>query len=454
MSQLAEFQSRTEALAYLYGRLNYESRPPVPSARTPFKLRRMRQLLELLGDPHHDLDIVHVGGSKGKGSVATMLAAAFDAAGLRSGLYTSPHLKQIEERFAVGGRPCSAQELVALVNTVRSAAEQLDRQTDDEHDRSTFFELTTAMAFVHFRAKNVRAVILEVGLGGRLDSTNVCRPRVSVITSISRDHVQQLGETTAEIAREKAGIIKPGVPAVTGVTDPDARHVLREKARAAGAAWVAIDEQFHVDAVQVRATGTRCRYRSEDRTQPLELAMVGAHQARNAAVALATLEQWSRNVEPIDWNRAVRGLEQARNRARIEVVRQQPCVILDAAHNPASIEALLETVNQIARPRRKIVLFATAADKEIEPMLDALLRDADQVVLTEFRQPARACPVARLESHAADWRRKHPDRAISVVVEPDAAEAWRRARDHAAPDDAIIITGSFFLAGQLADLID
>ncbi|MEX0613266.1 MAG: Mur ligase family protein, partial [Pirellulales bacterium] len=212
---LPSHPARQAALHWLMGRINYERTALIAYQERQLKLDRMRQLLTRLGQPDAGMKIVHVAGTKGKGSTAAMIAGMLTAAGYRTGLFSSPHLERIEERFAVDGQPCTADELVALVNRLRPVAHAMDEEAAADGDPTagpTYFDVTTAMALLHFVEREVDAAVLEVGLGGRLDSTNVCLPAVSVITSISFDHMKQLGNTLAAIAREKAGIIKPGVP--------------------------------------------------------------------------------------------------------------------------------------------------------------------------------------------------------------------------------------------------
>ena len=250
MSSLASDCSNSKILAalrFLMDRIDYERTLSMPCSEEAFKLDRMRELLRRLGDPQNRMPIVHVAGTKGKGSTAAMMAAVLSAAGYRTGLFTSPHLDRVEERIVIDGQPCSAEELAALVELVRPAVEALDRETEVEKGTGpicrndpegaahklelspcpplgpTYFEIITAAALCHFARRRVDAAVLEVGLGGRLDSTNVCTPAVSIITSISFDHVKQLGDTLAAIAAEKAGIIKPGVPVVSGVTADEPR---------------------------------------------------------------------------------------------------------------------------------------------------------------------------------------------------------------------------------------
>src|SRR4051795_9060191 len=219
-----------DSLDYLYGRLNYETLG-MPQAPAELQLGRMRRLLRLLGDPHDSLRIVHVAGTKGKGSTSAMIAAALSASGVRTGLFCSPHLHRLEEPFSIDGQSASPEELVELTAIVRPAVAELDARCADVPARGpTFFEITTAMGLLHFARRRAGAVVLEVGVGGRLDSTNAVHPALSVVTSISFDHTRQLGTTLAAIAGEKAGILKRGRPAVSGVHDPDARAVIREVA--------------------------------------------------------------------------------------------------------------------------------------------------------------------------------------------------------------------------------
>ena len=237
------------ALDWLMARINYE-RTPLPHYQDrQLKLDRMRQLLTRLGQPDVGMKIIHVAGTKGKGSTCAMLSAILTAAGYRTGLFSSPHLDRIEERFAIDGVPCTSEEFVTLVDRVRAEVRAMDEEASAAHDPAggpTYFEITTAMALLHFVEHQADAVILEVGLGGRLDSTNVCLPVVSVITSISFDHMRQLGNTLAAIAREKGGIIKPGVPVVSGVTDPEPQQAIAEIALNHGCRLIQLDRDFRI----------------------------------------------------------------------------------------------------------------------------------------------------------------------------------------------------------------
>lgn len=255
---LDEVPGYSAALSYLYDRIDYEKIGATPYTLGYYRLDRLRKLLDALGQPHLQYPILHIAGTKGKGTTATLLAAALLASGKRTGLYTSPHLLRLEERIQVDGAACSPEQLIALTDMVRTAAADLEAGGEG---RATFFELTTAMGLLHFAQQEAQAVVLEVGLGGRLDSTNVCTPIVSIITSISLDHQTQLGSTLDAIAREKAGIIKPGVPVVCTARSPEARAAIADVATAQRAPIEFIDSDFYVtwtplrDAVASQATG-------------------------------------------------------------------------------------------------------------------------------------------------------------------------------------------------------
>jgi dihydrofolate synthase / folylpolyglutamate synthase len=478
------------ALRFLAGRIDYERAASMPNSEEAFKLDRMRELLRRLGNPHEGLPIVHVAGTKGKGSTSAMIAAVLSAAGCRTGLFTSPHLERVEERIMLDGRLCSADELADLVELVRPHVEDLDRgvgcqpapqssaakAAPSEHG-PTYFEILTAMALCHF-AQNADAAVLEVGLGGRLDSTNVCTPGVSVITSISLDHTRQLGETLAAIATEKAGIIKPGVPVVSGVTAEEPRAVIRRVAAENGCplAELGVDFGFeyhpptHLEAAPSPARFDFIKPRpvvAPENTAPgatFVLGMLGRHQAANAAVALAALEAFRPAGWAIPETAIRRGLAGVVWPARIEVVSRRPTVILDAAHNPASIEALVEVLDERFSTPRRLLLFATSQDKDSRGMLRRLLNRFEHIIFTRYQENPRGVPAEQLSAAAAELSAAgnhlatappiagdgHEARATSAIQTAQTpADAWGAIHRLARPDDLICITGSFFLAAEM-----
>jgi len=405
------------AIAWWYGRINYEVRAAQPG---DLKLERMQALLARLGNPHERLPIVHITGTKGKGSTAAMLAAVFRAAGLHVGLFTSPHLTQVEERIQVDGEPISRTELAELMTEVAAAAPEPDL---------TFFEIGTALGFLHFERRHCDVAMVEVGLGGRFDSTNVCTPLVSVITNVGFDHMAQLGSTLEAIAYEKAGIVKSGVPVVMGAIPEAPAAVIRRVAA-------------QLDA-PLRET------RAADLDSSLRIGLVGEHQRENAACAVAAIECLRGSALSVPESAIRKGLADVRWPARIEVVGREPLVILDSAHNVPSVIALVRTLRESFPVRgRKNVVFAVSSDKQHEEMLRILAGYFDAFHLTQYGNNPR-CVDPRALADSLNRIAPH----VAVTVHPTSADAWQSARDWAGPGDLFCITGSMFLAGELQPLI-
>jgi dihydrofolate synthase/folylpolyglutamate synthase len=442
-----------DSLDYLYGRLNYE-RLGMPRGSAELRLGRMRRLLRKLGDPHEALRIIHVAGTKGKGSTSAMLAASLTASGVKTGLFCSPHLHRLEERFRIDGVEATADELVELVELVRPAVEALDAgDRHYVHRGATFFEVTAAMGLLHFARRGVGAVVLEVGMGGRLDSTNVVRPILAVITTISFDHTRQLGSTLGAIAGEKAGILKRGRPAVSGVRGDEPREAIHRVARLRGTPLREIDVDFdyvyHPPASPlIRPTAGRVAVRTWRRQWPeLTLPMLGSHQGQNASVALASLDALAEQgfeVEPDDVARGFAGLSWP---ARVEVLDESPWVVVDGAHNVASAQALAETLRTCFPPRPMTLVFGTTREKDLNGQLRALLPLAGTVVATRYVENPRSVP----PEEVAEAIRSHDGREVHLAKGP--AEALELARRLTPPDGLICVTGSLFLAAETRAIV-
>lgn len=444
---LSDYQERLE---YLYSRLNYEwlGMPRIPAE---LKLGRMRRLLRRLGDPHLGLSIVHIAGTKGKGSTAAMMAATLSAAGVRTGLYSSPHLHRLEERFVVDGKLASPAEVIALVDELREAVDRVESEdVRCQECRLTFFEITTAMGLLHFARRKVGAVVLEVGMGGRLDSTNVVHPLVSIITSISFDHTRQLGNTLGAIAGEKAGILKRGRPAVSGERGDEAREAIRRVVAQRHCRLRELGTDFHFEAITPEPPLTRpTPYRAAVRTWRRDwgtflLPLLGPHQAHNAAVALAGFDALA-EVEPrlaAGPDDVARGFASLKWPARVEVLGHRPILVIDGAHNGASAEALAETVQTCFPPGPRTLVFGTTRDKDLRGQLQALLPLFDEVIATRYVENPRSVS---------------PETIVSAVLmlggrtahlAADPAEALDLARSLTPPDGLICVTGSLFLAAE------
>ena len=445
----------TEALEFLYGRINYEQTTTVPYRARELNLGRMRWLMDCLGNPHLRTPIIHLAGTKGKGSTAAMISSILVAAGYRVGLYTSPHLARLEERFAVNGEPCTSQEIVELTRIMREVLPTRESVNGGSEARLTFFDITTAMGFLHFQKRKVDVIVLEVGMGGRLDSTNICHPLVSVITSISFDHTKQLGTTLAAIANEKAGIIKSGVPVVSGVTESEPAAVIAQVAADRGSQLFQRERDFFVDYQPPTGGGPgRVSFRespelSNWKLDGVPLGMLGKHQAMNAGVALATVGRLRATGWPITDDHCCRGLETAHCPGRIEVVSHQPTIVIDTAHNEASIQALLDTFQEGFTSRHRVLIFAVARDKDVSAMLRLLLPQFDHIILTQFQSNPRGLPCTELADLAETvaGELSIPTAALHLATTP--GEAWKKWSQLATADSLLCITGSFFLAAEM-----
>ena len=412
-----------EALAYWFGRINYEVRAARPA---DLKLERMHALLRLLGDPHNRVRLVHVTGTKGKGSTCAMLAAVLRAAGYRVGLFTSPHLEHVEERIQVDGRPISPAELAARMAEV-AAAERLLERAGPPAPGLTFFEIATAVGFLHFCYRRCDLAVIEVGLGGRFDSTNVCTPLLAVITNVGLDHTAQLGNTLEEIAYQKAGIIKRRIPVVCGVTQPGPREVVR---RVAAEMDAPLWEPDHAAVAG------------------LEVGLLGSHQRSNAAVVVAAVARLRAAGLSIPPAALARGLQAVHWPARVECVGRDPVLVLDTAHNLPSTQALVATLRD-AFPDvtgRKHVVFAVSSDKQYPEMLAVLAGYFDHFYLTRHANP-RGVPPEKLAAVLADVAPAKPS-----SPHPTSRDAWLAARAATRPADLLCVTGSVFLAGELRPL--
>jgi dihydrofolate synthase/folylpolyglutamate synthase len=449
------------ALEFLLGSINYERTSNIPYRSAEFKLDRMRRLLALVGDPHLAVKAVHIAGTKGKGSTAAMLAAVLQAAGYRTGLYTSPHLSRIEERIAVDGVPCGPEEFAGLAAELEAALARLGGPTESG---ATFFEITTAMAFLHFARRPVEIAVLEVGLGGRLDSTNVCRPEVAIITSISFDHMRQLGNTLAAIAGEKAGIIKPQVPVVSGVLADEPRTVIAARAAEVGAPLLQRGVDYGFAPAPAARGGAQPAEEVFDYFEPgreprvrlegVRLGMLGQHQAANAAAAIAACGVLRGRGWQISEAALRAGLAAARCPGRIEQVGSRPTLLLDVAHNPASIAALVEVLKQRFAGRRRIVVLASSRDKDYTAMLRVLLPACDVLILTRYVNNPRAMEPEGLLSVALALRESLAGRAAPALhAAAQPVQALALARRLSGPEDLVCITGSFFLAAELRPLL-
>lgn len=432
-----------EATRYLDGLINRERTGAYVYSR--LDLRPIEALLDALGRPQDALSVLHVAGSKGKGSTCLLAESILGALGERVGTFTSPHLESWIERFRIGGREVDEARLVAAVERVRPAVDAL--RDGPPETRPSFFDATTAIAFVLFAEAQVDRAVIEVGLGGRLDSTNVVRPAVTCITSIELEHTDKLGSTEAAIAGEKAGILKPGVPVILGALGPEAAEVIRRRAEAVGAPVWAKGEQF--DVRTVAGAGSRWpapsaqSIRFESRGwAPIDatLPAVGAAAVANAALAIACVRALVGHPEAAVGEAVRRGLAGVVLPGRIEILANDPAVIIDAAHTARSALVVAEALKTLA-PEGFDLLVSISSDKNVDAVLAALLPGARRVWLTRADALRSSDPARLVES----IRARRPELPVEVV--PDPVEAARAARAALPPERRLCAVGSVFLAG-------
>jgi len=464
-------QRYQDTLCFLLDRVNFEKSTDRACTKNNFQLARMAYLLELLENPQLAAPVIHVAGTKGKGSVCWLLAEAFRHNGLRTGLFTSPHLVDLEERFAIDSQAIEPGELVEIVDQIRAA----DRLcSDSPHGQPTFFELTNAIGWLAFRNHKTQVNVIEVGLGGRLDSTNVCEPELCIITSISYDHQLQLGNTLAEIAGEKAGIIKPNIPVICGARTPEASKVIQSRAEHQGSELLQLGRDFDArwtpdpKSLRARLDYTEYEYEYEyaghpqgkqtSFEQPANVRMLGKHQCENAAIAMRA---W-RKLKQLGWDlqdRAIaESLAQTQVPARLEVLGLDPTWILDSAHNEASIDALVDALESYFPSRPKTILFACAKDKKAPEMLERLVASVDRIVLTQFRSNPRFTPVEKLLEIANSLvsKARRADQRVATILScndlPGALELVGQSAGYRSqtndPSMVYVITGSFFIASE------
>ncbi len=436
------FRTYDQALGYLFDRTDYERQQSLRYNVTTFDLGRMEKLLKGLGDPHKKISTAHIAGSKGKGSTATMLARMLEATGFNVGLYTSPHVTTLHERISVNDGMISRKEMVGLINRVYATVERLNKKNDSP----TFFEIMTAMAFMHFVDKEVDIAIIETGLGGRLDSTNVIKPSVIGITSISIDHQNLLGETIDLIAKEKAGVMKKGVPVVTVPQEPEAMRVLKRHANIVRAPLSVtgqdIDYSCRFESSREHGPHNRiCVTTPNSKFEHLRVPLPGDHQAINCGLALAMLDMLKVQGYEIDDQKAIRGLKKVSLAGRMEIIAEDPRILVDTAHNAASIRALIYAIGQHIPYDSLVVVFGCNLDKDITGMLEQLQYGADKVIFTRSNTPKAVLP-----QELADMYTEICGKMCQTAM--NICEAVKIAKSAVSREDLICITGSFYLVGQ------
>jgi dihydrofolate synthase/folylpolyglutamate synthase len=424
------------ALEYLYSFVDFSLQKTVTYSPARFKLERMQALVNSLGNPQQAYPIIHVAGTKGKGSVSVLCASALHEAGYTVGLYTSPHLDDYAERIQVDGHFISHSDLVDMIEEIKPHVAAIPEITT--------FEITTALAFMYFVKRKVTAAVIEVGLGGRLDATNVVLPEVSVITSISYDHTFLLGDTLTEIAGEKCGIIKPGIPVVTSPQEEEARVVIEKVASERSAHLIQVGRDIQYEEISHSLEGQKLRiWSSGFNKRPsisLSIPLLGPHQVDNAATAYATLDVFNQKGIKIDLNEIKKGFKKVFWPGRFEIVQKSPPVILDCAHNRDSALKLRLTMEEYFSGKSILLLFGASEDKDIQGMFIELMPLVKEIMLVKSFHP-RAIEPAKLIDMVRPFGR--PVQIIDHI--PVAIE---KATQLANSNLAVLVTGSIFVVAE------
>ena len=422
-----------QALDYLYSFVDYSLKHSSELAKAEFNLGRMAALMASLGNPQDRYPTIHITGTKGKGSTAALCAAAMQAAGLRVGLYTSPHLLEFTERMQVNNTPIDPAEFASLVEEIKPHVAAIPLLTT--------FEITTALGFLYFARKKVDAAVIEVGLGGRLDATNVITPLVSVITTVSYDHTTVLGNTLALIAGEKAGIIKPGVPVVTGPQQPEAAAVIALRARELGCQLTVSNQQYQAQTLLQNLRGQSFALVQPNGSLLAEFSMplLGRHQQENALTAICALQA---SGLPVSLANMVQGFARVQWPCRFEVAQTDPALVFDSAHNEDAFRRLAQTLAEVFRGKKVTLILGISEDKHLPEMIDQAQPLLGTLLLTRANHP-RALPTPEVASRLAG-------RPFPIELTADPAAALARALEIARKDGSIVVSaGSMFVTAEV-----
>jgi dihydrofolate synthase / folylpolyglutamate synthase len=423
------------AIDYILSFADYER---VSRSSVIFDTSRIEALLERLGRPHLAAESVHIAGTKGKGSTAAMIASVLTTSGYRTGLYTSPHLHSFTERIMIDGEPIPEAGFAALVQRLKPEFDAFNRL--GVHGELTTFEILTALAFVHFKESKADFQVLETGLGGRLDATNVVQPRVCAITSISLDHTEVLGSTLAEIAAEKAGIIKPGCVVVSAPQRYEVREVVSSACRQRGARLVEVGRDIVWSVTERTDSGQSFRLDGLEASYDLTIPLLGEHQVDNAAVAVGVAEMLAGLGVRISAESMAIGLSRVSWPGRLQVLQRDPLLVVDGAHNADSTRRLAKALPEYFRFAKVILVIGTSRDKDISGMVDGLLPLSTNVIVTRSRNP-RAADVSAL---AAEFSRK----GVKAKKAETVGLAVETALSQASRGDLVCTTGSLFVVAE------
>ncbi len=433
----------TSALDRLLTLTDYERMTVTTPRRVRYDLSRMAALLARLGNPHQGIPAVHITGTKGKGSTAALCSSVLSAQGYRTGLFTSPHLHTFRERLQIDGQPISEEEFAGLVEELWPHVEAM--ALERTHGNVTVFELLTAMAFMWFQQRKVQFQVLEVGMGGRLDTTNLVTPEVSVITPVSLDHTAILGDTVQKIAVEKAGIIKPGVPVVSAPQAPEAMAVIRETSQTRGSPLVEVEREYRWEPVSHTLSGQYFRLSHNGHSRRMWTPLLGEYQMENATTAYAAIEVLRERGFPVSQKAIALGFQRTRWPCRLEVLETTPLVVADGAHNPFSVSRLCQSLPKYFDYQRVVLVVGAGAGHDHLGIVEGLASLQPVVVAVSSRHP-RALPIASIQEAFS----RH---GIQAVAGGTVAQGLALAKEQAQKGDLILVTGSLFVAAEAREAV-
>jgi len=427
-----------KTLDYIYSFVNYETLPQMRD-KAHFDLRRMEELLAHLGSPQLAGHAVHIAGTNGKGSVAAMMASVLSTSGYRVGLYTSPHLQILEERIRVNGRLISSAELINLVEKLKPEIEAVKKKAT--YGQLTTFEVLTALGFCYFKLKGVDFKVLEVGLGGRLDATNVVSPEVAIITSISFDHKEVLGDCLPELAREKAGIIKPKSKVVLAPQADEVTRTIEEICSSLDAELVKVGRDVTWQGSGFDLSNQSLKVQGRLSSYKLTIPLLGEHQLENTATAVAALEVLDEKGFNIPGESIINGLAKVSWPGRLEVLHHHPLLIVDSAHNPDSARKLKQAIKKYFDFDRAFLIIGTSLDKDVAAIVSELAPLFSEVIITRSRHPRAMAP----PTLASEFR-NYP---VKVHLSENVTEALTLALSLAKEPDLVCASGSLFIAAEV-----
>ena len=432
-----------KSINLIMGMTDYERPSSTRGQRVRYNLDRITSFMSTLNDVHLETPCVHIAGTKGKGSTSSMISSILEEAGYLTGLFTSPHLHTFRERIQISNTPISESDFSCLVQSLWDKMLDINKTSQD---RITVFELLTAMSFYHFKDKGTNINVIEVGLGGRLDSTNIVEPIAAGITSLGLDHTDILGNTISEIAWEKSGIIKDGIPVISASQPPEAMKVITDVCRDKGSAISKVGEDILWESKSSSIYGQECEIKTQNHNYSLKIPLIGDHQIENASIAIGVIERLTATGFQISSEAIHDGLLHVKWPCRFELINEDPKIVADGAHNPHSAEALVGTVKKLLPSNQIILVLGVSTNKDLEALINEYNKLSPKLILATRSRNTRAIEPTKISDAAKMF-------GYDTLITESVAEAVEEAKNFADKDDIILVTGSLFVAAEAREFV-